>query len=69
MWKSSKCEKITLKLQKCFLYSVSMMILTLNEVKSIGNIQPDQVKVHVLKDFYLLSMLMFMLPQWNLNLN
>ena len=27
-----------------FLYSVSMMILTLNEVKSIGNIQPDQVK-------------------------
>ena len=52
-----------------FLYSVSMMILTLNEVKSIGNIQPDQVKVHVLKDFFLLSMLMFMLPQWNLNLN
>ena len=35
------------KKQKRFLYSVSMMILTLNEVKSIGNIQPDNVEVQL----------------------
>ena len=48
MWKSPKCEKFTLKLQKRFLYCVSMMILTLVDVKLIGNIQPDDVETHIL---------------------
>ena len=34
-----------------------MIILTLNEVIFIGNIPPDQVKVHELKDSYLIMML------------
>ena len=36
-----------IKQQKRFLYSVSMITLTLNDVKLIGNIQPDNVEAHI----------------------
>ena len=45
-------------------YSVSMITLTLYDVKLIGNIQPDQVKVYVYEEQFMLTCCFFCVLIW-----